>query len=359
MFGPLCDLCGGQHPTEVHLDANKENEARSVEKRRAERSAEYLRDLFVDQKFVADLVEENARASQEALVAAQKKLKSEIDQAIAEYKNKAKEGSASSAMEIAKGKFAGDPKADLSSAASAAKTLRKEWANILNEAVSKWKTDFEGQERTVDEIGEMIRQKKTEDAKESFAGLEAEIASSRERTMESVAALQKELDEKKGTPEFIKAVDVWGASPDSKNERGPDGKGLNAGMAHYFEYRRSKEKSGRFAEGHDMTVDSFIEFSQQLRGFIENPDPKTNPDVQDAKLWKDELGQRRLMAMTKKGMFISAFQSEGEPMRVITGNQKYDTKRWAKDVSDEADPEKTKGRLNQLGNVREAVEFGQ
>lgn len=157
-------------------------------------------------------------------------------------------------------------------------------------------------------------------------------------------------------PEFLAAMEVWGMSPDSKGDRGTDGKGYHAGIVHYFEYRRDLEKAGRFKiEKTPFSVDGYIEDSNMLKELLDNPSEE-NEAIDRSAFIKDDEGHMRLMILTKDGKRVICFQNPNEPMRVVSiipgGNVKNFEKMVEKEVHPSGDMEP---RLNELGPNRELV----
>jgi hypothetical protein len=157
--------------------------------------------------------------------------------------------------------------------------------------------------------------------KEEYAAALAEV----EQNLEQAIALQAEIlnhlqeELKEPSVAFIKALQKWGRSENLKGERGPNGKGFNAGAVHYFEYRASLDKNrNRFKPKDTLDAAGFTAYTRNIEIFVQNPSPRTNPGVEKARLLEDAKGNRRLYILTKDKEFIVAFQRAGEPIKILS-----------------------------------------
>ncbi|NTU72787.1 hypothetical protein HGB07_01265 [Candidatus Roizmanbacteria bacterium] len=188
------------------------------------------------------------------------------------------------------------------------------------------------------------------------------LAEAETRQRDILVRLKQEVADRRDDPEFQAAMELWGRSPDSKGQRGVDGRGLNAGVIHYFEYRADKQKNGRYKNSDTaVSVQGFIDYSKKVKELIDHPN--TAPAIQAARVIKDDQGQQRIHILTKDGDKVVGFKNSGDQMRVITiipgGNEKI----LEKDVLDELnanpdDPKET-ARLNHLGTGRKEISVGE
>lgn len=196
--------------------------------------------------------------------------------------------------------------------------------------------------------------------------LEAKMAQAQQNLQEAearqkqvLATLAQELKAHSEDPALLDAMDVWGRSPDARGNRGARGQGLHAGVEHYIEYRDDQGKNGRYKDIEPVpSIDGFIQYSNRLKGIVNNPNPAVNPDVQQAALIGDEEGQRRLYALGKTGELIVGFQKPGEEaMRVVTVIPGQAEKNFQKAVQDEANNVRlSTSRLNELGEQKKILQ---
>lgn len=215
-----------------------------------------------------------------------------------------------------------------------------------------------GQSITYNEAEEKTRAGLEDQYREEKKAAYAEIDIQRKEIVQQFAALKEELLRRATDPELHAALDAWGRSPNAAGEWGEDEKGFHAGITHFFEYRSNKEKAGRFygKDGttkpkHELTLDAFIAFTNELDACIKEPRPEQNPEVQKASLIGDDEGRRRLMVFTKHHLFLNAFQRPGDRMRIITAIPQ-DEKSYDKAVEAEVNPKEAKRRLNTLSDTR-------
>lgn len=168
----------------------------------------------------------------------------------------------------------------------------------------------------------------------------------------------EELVERENDPRLIAALNVWGRSPNSTNDRGANGEGYHAGVTHYFEYRRSKEKAGRYKqEKTPFGIEGFIEHTDELQELLQDP-TVNNKKIKKLSRIKDNSEQERLLILTDDALVV-CFQNAGEPMRVIShipqnkGGEKAFEKAVRKEL--EINPEEDT-RFNKLGEGRTEVE---
>lgn len=246
---------------------------------------------------------------------------------------------------------------------SAQRALKGEWPAALKRAqvhLSELNPTLtvEGQLVAYNNAEEKTRAELEVQHREEKAAAYAEIDIQRREIVRQFTALKEELVTRATDPELHAALDAWGRSPNAAGEWGEDEKGFHAGITHFFEYRRNKEKAGRFygKDGtlkpkHELTLDAFIAFTNELDACIKEPRPSQNPNVQKTTLIGDEAGQRRLMVFTSHRLFLNAFQRPGDRMRIITAIPQ-DEKSYDKAVEAEVNPKETKRRLNTLGDTR-------
>lgn len=343
MSNPICDLCGGGHPTEAHQAELGQESQEAVEvSAHAQSGIDYLKDLVDSSDFRADFVLAAQKEPQETIEKAHKQIQAEIQQKLKAKRNTAEQ----LAFDEVK-----DAHADI---AAAKKALKKEWGDLVNKVQSEMEANnspitIDGQEYPYNEAEALVTELVKNAHQEEIAKLEADLSQAASRAESELDALQSELPERQNDPAFLHALELWGRSPDSKGERGEDGQGFHAGIAHFFEYRRGKSKLGRFNE--TPTIENFIEFSQNLEKILKDPNPETNPQVKDAVYITDDEGRARLMCQLD-GWMVSAFQRPGEPLRVITAVAPYKENQFKKDVERELNPEKMI-KLNELGAKRE------
>ncbi len=246
---------------------------------------------------------------------------------------------------------------------SAQRALKGEWPAALKRAQAYLSgmnpaLMVEGQLVAYNEAEGKTRAELEEQYREEKADAYAEIDVQRTEIVRQFAALKEELITRASDPELHAALDAWGRSPNAAGEWGEDETGFHAGITHFFDYRRNKEKAGRFygKDGttkpkHELTLDAFIAFTNELDACIKEPRPEHNPQVQKAALIGDDDGRRRLMVFTKHHLFLNAFQRPGERMRIITAIPQ-DEKSYDKAVDAEVNPKEAKRRLNALSNNR-------
>lgn len=163
-------------------------------------------------------------------------------------------------------------------------------------------------------------------------------------------------------PALMRALETWGYSPNAAGDRGPDGQGFHAGIVHFFEYRiigekdwRFFRKDGRYKPANELSLLAFVEFTQNLRRLLEDPDPDVYPDeIEASALIEDDLGQRRLFIFTCFGECINAFARPAKPLQVIT-IYPMDGKGFLNAVQKELTPPPGEKRLNLLSPQRRLV----
>ncbi|MBT7736452.1 hypothetical protein HN709_02085, partial [Candidatus Peregrinibacteria bacterium] len=244
----------------------------------------------------------------------------------------------------------------------------KEWGMALK-AVSEVSLDVDGEVKTVS-VGEALNVLTAEGMKEKaeeIATLESSLVDAEVRVNALLDGIAADLEVRKDDPEFQAALAVWGNSPDSKGGRGVDEKGFHAGIIHYFEYRASKEKAGRYKREADgaFGIDGFIEHSKDLEAYVQpGADLKSMPEVQNFARLTDENGRERLLLSTDR-FTISAFKWEDQDsLGIITvlPNSNPDpkgknAKRFEKMLMAEIkNTSNDKGYLNHLGEERRLVD---
>lgn len=142
---------------------------------------------------------------------------------------------------------------------------------------------------------------------------EAALEKARHSAEERLAAVIGELQDRANEPALLAALDAWTTSPASDRDRAHDGKGYNAGLLHFFEYRGAKTKYGRFELiDEEPTVDGFIEFTNRLVAAL---DRRLTPGPgEQVAVFEDDEGNSRVYILLpgEKGEFIVAFQYADE-----------------------------------------------
>ena len=248
-----------------------------------------------------------------------------------------------------------------------AKKLGKGWGDALKKVE---KVSYEGVDYPVVQMGsrefEGVVSKALEPKyQEEVTVAQTSLEDAKVRESDRFSTIQSDISIKSEDPTFLKTMSVWGRSPNSAGEWGPDEKGFNAGVTHYFEYRQNSEKAGRFKR--DKTpfgVSGFVEYSKNLHQVVVDYNPATNPQVISSAKIDDGTGQERLIALLKGDdekscNLVIAFKRIGEPMRVISVIPS-EQKQFEKAVQNELTPKPdAKKRLNDLGPDRNLVEkFG-
>ena len=173
-----------------------------------------------------------------------------------------------------------------------------------------------------------------------------------------VFAIRNEVALRKDDPTLWEAFGVWGQSPNASCGRGPEGKGYNAGVVHYFEYRAvGRNKARRLNNFGDLNIQGFIDFSLYLQSLVDQPDSRINTAVGKSAQIRDEQGQRRLFLLTQGNWLVVGFQRLGDRMRIISAGIEEKPERFDKRVREEVEslPEKDT-RLNRLGHGRVLVQ---
>jgi len=163
--------------------------------------------------------------------------------------------------------------------------------------------------------------------------------------------LKKALEQP--TPQLVEALNIWGRSRNVRGEYGPDQKGFNAGVVHYFEYRAHVGKNKkRFKPEYTFSVGGFIAHTKQYKSFLENSNPTTNSQIETARLLEDSKGNRRLYILTKEKEFIVGFERVGEGMKILSVFLEQNTQKLNKATDDELNStEKARTRFNRLEGV--------
>lgn len=173
-------------------------------------------------------------------------------------------------------------------------------------------------------------------------------------TAEQVEELLRELDERRADPELLEAAALWANSPDSQDDRGPDGQGYNAGLIHFFEYRSVLAKIRRFRDlGEPMSADGFVAFSHRLYNELMNSALST---VNQHVVLEDSDGNRRFYTLCPTGEFIVAFQRTHEALPRMTSMINPVTPGYYEQVVAECLSGDDRGRINKLNpHVRRIV----
>lgn len=186
----------------------------------------------------------------------------------------------------------------------------------------------------------------------------ARLQEIKEGKAKELLSLRNEFAERKDDSEFLKALEVWGRSPNSRGERGQDGEGFHAGIVHYFEYRAvGRSKARRLNNSGPPSIQGFIDFSSYLQSLVDRPDPRSNTAIKTSAQVVDEQGQRRLLLLTQGDWLVVGFQRLGDRMRVISAGAEEKPERFEKRVREELEgfPDKDT-RLNRLGHGRVLVQ---
>lgn len=239
-----------------------------------------------------------------------------------------------------------------------ARKLGKQWGDALR-LVQKITIEKAGIETQVD-----IQEARQEKEKELFEGGYKDKMSEAKISLEQATVLQKQIVDnlkneiKEPNRSLLEALNSWGVSPNVKGESGSDNKGFNSGVVHYFEYRTSEEKNSRFKPEEEMTLDGFRKYTEKIKSLLDNPNPVTNPEIEDSRLLEDETGQRRLFIVTKNKELVVAFERDGQPMKIISIFPGQGIDKLNKAVEDELHPQpNAKTRLNKLNSPAHEVEI--
>ena len=227
--------------------------------------------------------------------------------------------------------------------------MGKKWGEALK-AVQQVPIEISGVETMVDmqtATNLVEDQLKDQGFLQKLSEAEEQLVNSTNSKKEILGKLRLEIQQP--TPALMEALDTWGVSPDVKGDFGSDGKGFNAGVIHYFQYRASAEKNSRYKQSETMDVEGFAEYSKKIKTFLENPNPASNTEVEGARVLEDENGQRRLLIVTKDKELIVAFQRAGEAMKIISVFPGQGLDKLNKSAEEELNPDpNAKKRLNQL-----------
>ncbi|HEY4494150.1 MAG TPA: hypothetical protein VJB95_01840 [Candidatus Paceibacterota bacterium] len=148
---------------------------------------------------------------------------------------------------------------------------------------------------------------------------EAEEAIARATAFQTQKLNQLKEELKHPNPKLVEALNAWGRSRNLKKESGPERKGFNAGIVHYFEYRTHLRKNKkRYKTEHTVSIDGFIIYTERYSSFIKNQNPITNPEIETARLFEDPNGNRRLYVLTKEKEFVVGFQRAGQEMKILS-----------------------------------------
>lgn len=210
---------------------------------------------------------------------------------------------------------------------------------------------------TIDEkLGTLIRA----EYMQKIQAMEEAIHEITQDMREAWAKLKEEFEANRDNPRFLNALAVWGRAPGIKKDRGPDGRGFHSGIVHYFQYRGDWHKAGRFyRDDLPLTLEGFMETSEQLREMINTPFPEQHSDVAKARLYTDEEEQRRLIMVSRHQTFISAFHEQGDSALRVVGiipniPEKFFETRFAPRELKTPDPVQT---IGYLGAGRKEIDF--
>lgn len=241
------------------------------------------------------------------------------------------------------------------------KELKKEWGQAVRNVQS---VEFEDQTYELEEgknsnlMKELERKARTAEWEEKMQQAKTSLSEAIDREKAKITAIEKELLERDEDPKLLAALNVWGRSPDSLNNRGENGKGYNAGVIHYFEYRASKSKAGRFNnEKIPFGVEGFIQYSEWLQAILNNPS-KDNSAISELTRFTDNEGQERLIVLAHDTLIV-CFKNTGEDTRVISSipDKKKSKKMYEKAVETELSIAVDKdSRLNKLAEGRKIAE---
>lgn len=192
------------------------------------------------------------------------------------------------------------------------------------------------------QLFEEEKQKELTGATDQIQDLTEKLNTARQENILAAKTLIQEVEIRKDDPKLITALEVWGRSPNHANERGVDGRGLNAGVIHFFEYRAFQDKSGHNRES--LSLDNFITRSQALAALMTNP--------HHAATLEDENGKQAFTLLTASGELIIAYKEANQPsftiVTVIPGQNESALQRRIKEEI-ETPVEKKSKRLNYLG----------
>lgn len=224
-----------------------------------------------------------------------------------------------------------------------ARRLGKIFGKARGEAMNQVKTEFRGN----------VLEHPTPQVQEALEMLQQ----AQKEKRDELERVRKEFQERQDDPALFAALDTWGQSRNSQNEAGQDGRGYNAGVVHYFEYRADKGKNGRYKfEKSKFGIQSFIDYSMRLKSLIDNPNPENNDEIAQATLIGDEQEQRRLYLLTKHRRLVLAFKStKDDRLRVITDFPGQNETSFQNRITKELTNDPQENRFNKLGDQRRVL----
>ena len=306
-----------------------------------------LNNLFESQQYKENLIKLGTTVEMAALQVAQNKPKNEAQMLL------------KGLIENAAAELLG--KSDVAEA----KKMGKDYGEALKKVE---KITYEGVDYPVARMGsqefeDMMQVTLTPKYQEEITSAQKNLEEAQARENDKFETLKNEILLKAEDASLLKAMSVWGKSPNSAGEWGSDDKGFHAGVTHYFEYRQNSEKAGRFKrEKEKFGTSGFVDYSKNLHQVVVDYNPATNPQVISSAKIVDGTGQERLIALLKGDEgdktynLIIAFKRIGEPMRVISVIPS-EQKQFAKAVENELNPKPdAKKKLNDLGPDRNLIE---
>lgn len=225
----------------------------------------------------------------------------------------------------------------------------KEWGDAIKEAGAEVSETTEG--KTLLEYlvaSQMSAIESDESYVASRQQAEEALQVARTTAEQQAVTLTEELRGAVNDPEFIAATEVWANAPDMSGETGEDGQGYNSGLIHFFQYRASAEKSGRFKVMEEpLSVEGFKAFSKRINEDLQAVG-SGNSENQEAIL-QDSSGNKRIYILKPNGEMIVAFQAAGsETPRVTSVLVRQDEKSLTKNITASLQGN-DKGKLNKLG----------
>lgn len=306
---------------------------------------EELEELFKNEEFVDRLVLLQVEGQRKNLELAEKAVEKAVQQLVNPLKNEA-------ALKIV----------GLDDVKSAQK-LGKAWGEALKqvEEISIF-VDGDLKNVSINEAEEYFKDHLLTDESQPYSKniqqAMTELSQAEDLERARAAAMLVNINDSKHSSRLSEALDIWGKSPNSKNDRGSDGKGYNSGVIHYFEYRADIAKNGRFKGEKSYSLENFIEYSQGLKELMENYQPEQNESIEASMLLRDSSQNERMFVLTKDKQLLVGFRHATEKavkaVSIIPGRKIQEFDQLLKEEQD-TENEKTKGRLNRLEGSVEVI----
>jgi hypothetical protein len=244
------------------------------------------------------------------------------------------------------------------------KTRGKEWGEtikMLKDEIVEERTRDDGSTERItywQQLNERLTadEQNNPEHQQAMAVTEGLIRRAEEIQGQKLQELISEAERRKDDPDLLSALAMWGRCPNAAGDFGTDNSGYHAGVVHFFEYRSSPDKNGRYKyDPIPITIDGFIEYSRKIQRLISDIDPQNNPAVKLFASLQDNDGQLRLFVLSDTGEKVVAFRRVNETglPKIITIIPGQDEKSMKRSVQDEITGT-SRPRLNQLGKgIRE------